>query len=622
MKKIKARTAETKTMRMGKKTKAAPERKRAVRFQAVQEDPLQNPAFHRRVLTFLNQALTADDLMFQQTMAVHAEGGLTHQGNPVHQAGPIHEDNPDAMKTMEPREIMDRATATRILDLREREFPLGFRNLKDLAIEKLFDIDRLRGVLHLLSDTLYGRWDAFPQPIPHRGPGGTSGVVHAALCHTGKVLFITADETTLLWDPNNTAASTFEDPVNQPHLMPGGYSQLCGHHVFLPDGQLLTVGGGGYGPNPAAHFGYRFDPVTKTWARTANSMSESKWYPTANILNDEKVLITCGNTSGNMDIYDIASDTFSTMTGDTKHFPNLYPGLHLLPNSVLVYSRTGWGSAGPGGSATPDNTTAFFTFTGAGSGVWTDIAPASVNRAKGMSVLLYSSTPPYLRIMVIGGVDNATNNTYEILDTTVLSPMAGWSAPMPFPDGQHRSLASAVLLPDGNVFVCGGIQTTNSPCAMYNPVSDTWAPMAALPSIRDYHSTAILLPSGQVMMAGWNNTQIEIYSPPYLFGSARPTITSIPPLVHHGATFIIESPEALDIAKVVLIRPMAITHQTDGEQRVLELPLTHVAGQPTQLSLVAPHGGHPHAVAPKGYYMLFAVKSDGVPSVGQFIFLH
>jgi len=44
-----------------------------------------------------------------------------------------------------------------------------------------------------------------------------------------------------------------------------------------------------------------------------------------NILNDEKVLVTCGNTSGNMDIYDIATDTFATMTGDTKHFPNLYP---------------------------------------------------------------------------------------------------------------------------------------------------------------------------------------------------------------------------------------------------------------------------------------------------------
>lgn len=588
---------------------------RPIKFRPDQRDPLLNPPFHRRILEVLNQAVSVDDLMFEKRSAVHVEGGFGHQGNPQH------EDNPDTMK-MDRKIILSAKTARRILELREREFPLGFRNIKDLIATKLFNIRDFRDLFHLLSDTLYGRWDTFPQPIPRRGPGGYDGVVHAALCHTGQVLFITADETTLLWDPNNTAPSTFEDPVNQPHTMVDGYSQLCGHHVFLPDGKLLSVGGGGYGPNPAAHFGWKFDPVAKSWSRTANSMSESKWYPTANILNDDKVLITCGNTSGNMDIYDVASDSFSAMTGDTRHFPNLYPGLHVLPNSVMIYTRTGWGSAGAGGFATADNQTDFFTITGLTSGVWNSIAAASVNRCKAMSVLLYSSIPPYVRLMVMGGVDNATNNTYEILDATVLSSLAAWGPSTPFPDGEHRSLCSAVLLPDGNVFVCGGIQRVNSPCAMYNPISDSWSAMAALPSIRDYHSVAILLPSGQVMMAGWNNTSIEIYSPPYLFAGARPAITTMPALVHHGQTFTIESPDAPSIAKVVLVRPMAITHQTDGEQRVLEMPVTHDPGNPTQLTLLAPHGGHPHAVAPMGYYMLFAVTNAGVPSEGKFIFLH
>ena len=586
-----------------------------IKVRPDERDPLLNPAFHRRLLTFLNQAVSPEDLMYEKSMIVHTEGGLAHQGNPVH------EDNPDEM-AMKRKKIMSHETAKQILDLRETEFPLGFRNIKELNAAKVFNIKHLNDLFHLLSDTLYGRWDTFPQPIPRRGPGTIDGVVHAALCHIGKVLFITADETTVLWDPNNTAPSTFEDPVNQPHMMPDGYSQLCGHHVFLPDGRLLSVGGGGYGPNPAAHFGWKFDPVAKSWSRTANAMSESKWYPTANILNDEKVLVTCGNTSGNMDIYDIATDTFATMTGDTKHFPNLYPGLHLLPNSVMVYSRTGWGSAGPGGFATADNQTAFFNFTGASTGVWTNIATASVNRCKGMSVLLHSCTPPYLRIMVMGGVDNATNNTYEILDATTLTPLSTWGPSTPFPDGEHRSLCSAVLLPDGNVFVCGGIQRVNSPCAMYNPMSDSWSASAALPSIRDYHSAAILLPSGQVMVAGWQNTSIEIYSPPYLFAGPRPTITAVPPLVHHGQNFVIHSPHAASIAKVVLIRPMAITHQTDGEQRALEMPLTHDTAHTTQISLTAPHGGHPHAVAPKGYYMLFAVTNTGVPSEGKFIYLH
>ena len=67
---------------------------------------------------------------------------------------------------------------------------------------------------------------------------------------------------------------------------------------------------------------------------------------------------------------------------------------------------------------------------------------------------------------------------------------------------------------------------------------------------------------------------------------------------------------------------MAITHQTDEEQRVLKMPLTHDPTHPTRLSLVAPHGGHPHAVAPKGNYMLFAVSNAGVPSEEKFIFIH
>lgn len=583
-------------------------------LKEAQLDPSKNPALHRRVLHFLNDAVAPEDLMRFKPAMAHTEGGLVHQGNPMH------EDNPGAMAAKRPP-IMRLEDAKNLLEIRDFHYPLGWFQNIDQVLGHI-DIGRLHHLFDVMSDTHFGRWDLFPQPIPQRGPGGTEGVVHAALCHTGKVLFITADETTLLWDPNDTTPATYEDPVNQPHLLPGGHSVLCGHQVFLNDGSLLAVGGGGYGPNPAAIWGWKFDPVAKSWSRTANSMTEAKWYPTGNVLNDDKVLITDGTTAGHMDIYDVATSTFSPVTGDTKSFPNRYPGLHLLPNSTLVYSRTGWGSAGAGGFATADNTTSVFTFTGPDTGVWTDIAPATVNRAKAMSVLLYSTMPPYMRIMVLGGVDNTTDNTYEMLDVSSLNPMSTWSAPLPFPDGEHRSLCSAVLLPDGNVLVCGGIQRTNSPCALYNPVTDSWSGMAALPSIRDYHSTAILLPSGQVMMAGWQSTQIEIFSPPYMFAATRPVITTFPNLVHHGQTFEIESPDATSVARVVLVRPMAITHQTDTEQRVLEMPVTHDPAHPTTLTLVAPHGGHPHAFAPKGYYMLFAVRNDGVPSEGKFIFLH
>lgn len=74
--------------------------------------------------------------------------------------------------------------------------------------------------------------------------------------------------------------------------------------------------------------------------------------------------------------------------------------------------------------------------------------------------------------------------------------------------------------------------------------------------------------------------------------------------------------------KFVMVRPMAVTHQTDTEQKVLELPAVHDHVTPTRFTLTAPHGGHPHSLAQQGYYMLFAINSNGVPSVARWIYLH
>ena len=113
---------------------------------------------------------------------------------------------------------------------------------------------------------------------------------------------------------------------------------------------------------------------------------------------------------------------------------------------------------------------------------------------------------------------------------------------------------------------------------------------------------------------------IDIFSPPYLFKGARPVIDTAPGLVHHGQTFTIDTAQASEITKVVLVRPMAPTHNTDTEQRVIQL-IFNPTGANT-LSATAPNGWHPHATAPRGYYMLFIINSNGVPSEAKFIQLH
>jgi hypothetical protein len=603
------------------KTPKAPEKKKG--------DSLcmkMSPAVHRLVLNYLNEAVRAEELMYGRQSTLHVHPTEVHPEHHVHK---------------DKKEIIKAEVAKKIVAFRNDRFPLGFRHWEDLLGIDRFVPGFLDDLVLSFSNSIFGEWSDFPVAIPRRGNGTMDGVVHAALLKTGTVLFITADQTSLMWNPEDTTLATFEDPTNQPHTMPGGYSQICGHHVQLSDdrGSLLSVGGGGYGPNPIAKAGYIFDPPTKTWRRSANDMVSDKWYPTAvSLAETGKVLIASGKfNNGDMELFDESSETFHPITGDDMIFPNLYPGLHVLPNNTVFYSRTGFGTAGAGpGGVTYDDPTvfpdrlegkrsAYFTFNaGYTGGTWQKITPSPVTRVKGMSVTLLKSTAPYVRILVMGGVDSATNDTYEIFDASVLSPTASFAPAEPVPDGEHRTLCSGVLLPDGNLFVCGGIQHVNSPCTMFNNESNTWSPMAALPSIRDYHSVAILLPSGKVMMAGWNNPTIEIFSPPYLFKGPRPVITTAPTLVHHNAEFSIESPQAASLVKVVFVRPMAVTHQTDSEQRVIELlPFIHDHVNPTWIKLRAPDGGgHPHPMAPRGHYMMFAIDINGVPSVAKWIYLH
>jgi Domain of unknown function (DUF1929) len=329
----------------------------------------------------------------------------------------------------------------------------------------------------------------------------------------------------------------------------------------------------------------------------------------------------CGHGSGDMDLYDEVIDRFRPVELEEKTFPSLYPGLHVLPSHSVFYSRTGWGEPGPGGGPyRGDDQSAYFTLTAATSGAWTGITPAAqtiADRTKGMSVLHLSSAPPYARILVFGGADPATNDTYETIDASSVSPASSWSAPVTFPDREHRSLCSAVLLPDGAIFLGGGIQRNDSPCALFDPRTNRWLPAAELPSQRDYHSVALLLPSAKVMMAGWLNPTIEVYSPPYLFHGPRPIIRSAPDTVRHGQRFHVETPESESIAKAVLVRPMAVTHQTDTEQRVIELAFERISRD--RLIVSAPDGGDPHSLAPRGYYMLFLLNHEGVPSVARWI---
>lgn len=513
-----------------------------------------------------------------------------------------------------------RKIAEAILKQRDRFSPFGFTHLEQLNGVRILEKRILERWIDWFGPRFWGRWD---MPYATQLPDGNPyHVAHAAMLRTGKVLFIPEEtlKTTLLWDPSDLVNPQFEFMINQPDEY-----LFCTGHSFLSDGKLLVAGGGGGGPS-GVNRAYKFDPEMKTWTKTAGDMTHARWYPTLVTLGDKRKVLVVGGFPevGTAEVYDECTDSFSLLTGpaSTRAFPQLYPGLHLLPGGEIFYSRTGFGAAGagPGGNGDPLNTSAYLQYNAPTTGVWTEIADVMEypDRVRGMSVLLLDCDGHHARVMVIGGSSAPGSQTSQIINLATLMPT--WEMPIDIPGRVPRTNVNAVLLPDGTVFACGG-NDPNVPSALFNPATDVWSPMARLNYRKQYHSVALLLPSGKVMATGGSNygggsNMIEIFSPPYLFKGPRPQISLSPPTIDPTGMFHIESPQAADISKVVLVRPMAVTHQTDTEQRVVEVTFTRSGNV---LTAKAPHGHHRHHT-PRGYYMLFILTSQGVPSEGKFIF--
>jgi hypothetical protein len=231
-----------------------------------------------------------------------------------------------------------------------------------------------------------------------------------------------------------------------------------------------------------------------------------------------------------------------------------------------------------------------------------------------------------------GGIPGTGNpQTAEIIDLTSLTPAPTWRriADMTFP----RTNVNGTLLPDGTVLIVGGQRNGKwaadpSPvleAEIYNPRTDAWTVMAPMQHPRQYHSIAVLLPDGRVLTAGGIDPTLggapqrdqrfmEVFSPPYLLRGPRPTITGSPTDVSYGTEFDVSTPDVARVESVAFLRPCAMTHHTDAGQRYVKLDISSRGSDRIQVR--APASSN---TAPPGYYMLFIVTADGVPSVARFI---
>ncbi len=435
-----------------------------------------------------------------------------------------------------------------------------------------------------------GAWtQPFPLPLI---------AIHSAVLPTGKVLLFSAEHGVpgihgWLLDPVSLALQNVPPPPP--------WNPDCAGHSFLADGRLLLSGGTlGFNPTRGPKSAYIFDSFTERWIQIED-MRAGRWYPSNITLPDGRVITVSGlnDTDGainsDVELWDPKGTNNWQLLGQ-KTVP-YYPYLHLLTNGLVF--RSG-----------PDAQTETYD---PASNRWTAVASRNVHgRYEAPSVML---PPNPNRIMVMGG-NNLTGqpvNSAELIDLSAPTPRWTNIANMNF----RRMEFNAVILPNGKIFVVGGRSDfDDSPTPVltpeiFDPETLTWDMVAPHQILRRYHSTAILLPDARVLVAGGDfQPSGEIYSPPYLFQGSRPIIRAAPGIIRYGENFSVDFTSGTATNRLALIRFSSVTHSVNFDQRYVRL--ADVTAGSGVYTVAAPANGN---LAPPGYYMLFVIDQNGVPSV-------
>ena len=327
-----------------------------------------------------------------------------------------------------------------------------------------------------------------------------------------------------------------------------------------------------------------------------------------------------GNRTSQYEIFDGATWSAPQAGPAAYGYQPMYPALHLMRDGRLFYS--GVNTFGGNTTEAPPGlwnlaTNAYQSVPGLADGA---------RRDQGASVML----PPAQdqRVMVIGGgahfSDVGAVNSTAIADLKAASPAFVAGPPL----DAAKMYVSAVVLPDSTVFETGGAAKSTvyagapvQSAQIFNPKTNVWTKVETPTVPRVYHSSAVLLPDGRVATFGGNPTssfemRIEVFTPPYLeTGTTRPTLSGSASEFRYGDYAAFATTQAAPITSAVLVSPAATTHSSDPNQRLIDLGFTQTS---TGVSVTMPTERN---LAPPGWYMMFVVDANGVPSVAKWVHL-
>lgn len=436
--------------------------------------------------------------------------------------------------------------------------------------------------------------------------------IHTVLLPDGRVLTYGSNDKgqatgTFIYDVWNPA-----DGASNGHMtLPNGTRTdiFCSAQLLLPDGSgdAVLVGGDLWDGKAITERGNNNSVIFSTSKNSltrAKDMNRPRWYATMTTLPNGELFIQGGRDGTDRPEVRRTDGTFRLLSNiDTTPFDWFYPRNWVAPDGRIF----GYESFGRMWYMDP-----------AGNGTVTQVGrlPAA-NRGLDASAAMFEPG----KILHFGGESNGA----LVIDITAGAPSVTATESM----RHHRRYGTATLLADGKVLATGGSSVRNQltdvayAAEIWDPETGRWTLGASHSLARLYHSNAILLPDASVLVGGGGapgpltNLNVETYYPPYLFKDGklapRPVIVDAPDTVGIGQPFTIDFGNANTISKVALVKTGAVTHNFNMDQRYV--PLSFSASG-TRLTVQMPTNAND---ATPGYYLLFLIGDDGVPSVARIV---
>lgn len=470
-----------------------------------------------------------------------------------------------------------------------------------------------------------GHWSkAYKQPLV---------AVAAANLPDGKVLTWSAHSKMKFGGPKDfgkTITAIF-DPITgqstEALIEDTQHDMFCPGTSMLDDGRIMVTGG-----STAAATSI-YNPATNAWSR-GSDLTIPRGYHSNTVLGDGTVFTLGGSWSGGRgnkngelwqsgkgwgSVSNVLAETFLTKDKADVYRSDNHMWLFTAPNGQVFH-------AGP-------STAMHWVDVQNGGQVKFEANRGANNDSMNGTAVMYDIG----KILAVGGANNYDESyAHKRAYTIDLNGGQGNVKVEQLGNMNHsRSFHNSVVLPSGEVVIVGGqeyaevfmdkLSVFNA--EIWNPTTKQFTTLAPMTIPRNYHSIAILLADGRVMVAGSglcgdacrnNHADVEILTPPYLLDAAgnsiaRPVIESAPKNAKHGDTIKVKVNGATQ-ATFALMRLSAITHTVNNDQRRIPVTATNIGGNEYSVSIPASR----NIVIP-GNYFLFAIGDNGAPSVAKVI---